>query len=47
MLRKDCKAANGPNDVWAMDFMHDQLAPETKLRILTAVRRHNQLAGVK
>jgi putative transposase len=25
------------NDVWAMDFVHDQLATEKKLRVLTVI----------
>ncbi len=29
--------ATGPNDVWAMDFVHDQLATGKKLRVLTVV----------
>ena len=29
--------AVGPNDVWAMDFVHDQLATGKKIRVLTVV----------
>ena len=36
-LRADRKQAVGPNDVWAMDFVHDQLATGRKLRVLTVV----------
>ena len=36
-LREDRKDAVRPNDVWAMDFVHDQLATGRKIRILTAV----------
>ena len=36
-LRDDRDEAVGPNDVWAMDFVHDQLALGNKLRILTIV----------
>jgi len=36
-LRDDRQEAVGPNDVWAMDFVHDQLATGTKIRILTIV----------
>lgn len=36
-LREDRREAVGPNDVWAMDFVHDQLATGTKIRILTVV----------
>jgi putative transposase len=35
--RDDRQAAISPNDVWAMDFVHDQLATGKKLRILTVV----------
>ena len=34
-LRDDRAEAIGPNDVWAMDFVHDQLALGKKLRFLT------------
>ncbi len=33
-LREDRQIAIGPNDVWAMDFVHDQLATGKKLRVL-------------
>lgn len=36
-LREDRQVAVGPNDVWAMDFVHDQLATGRKLRVLTVV----------
>jgi putative transposase len=36
-LRKDHQEAIGPNDIWAMDFVHDKLAMGQKLRILTIV----------
>jgi len=36
-LREGRCEAVGPNDVWAMDFVHDQLATGRKLRILTVV----------
>jgi len=36
-LREDHKAATGPNQTWAMDFVHDQLATGRKLRVLTVV----------
>ncbi|EJB08246.1 transposase [Rhizobium leguminosarum bv. trifolii WSM597] len=32
-LREDRQMAVGPNDVWAMDFVHDQLATGKKLRV--------------
>jgi putative transposase len=36
-LREDRQKAVGPNDVWAMDFVHDQFATGKKLRVLTVV----------
>lgn len=36
-LREDRATAVGPNDVWAMDFVHDQLATGRKIRVLTVV----------
>jgi putative transposase len=36
-LRDDRQTANGPNEVWAMDFVHDQLATGQKIRVLTVV----------
>jgi putative transposase len=36
-LQDDRVVAVGPNDVWAMDFVHDQLATGKKLRVLTVV----------
>jgi len=41
-LREDRQEAVGPNDVWAMDFVHDQLAMGNKLRILTIVDTHSR-----
>ena len=35
-----------PNDVWAMDFVHDQLATGRKLRILTVVNTYPRLSPV-
>ncbi|SHE60487.1 putative transposase [Ruegeria intermedia] len=42
-LREDRREAVGPNDVWAMDFVHDQLALGKKLRILSIVDTHSRL----
>ena len=39
-LREDRRDAVVLNDVWAMDFVHDQLATGKKLRILTIVDTH-------
>ncbi len=36
-LRDDRQEAVGPNEVWAMDFVHDQLATGKKIRVLTVV----------
>lgn len=36
-LREDRCEAAGPNETWAMDFVHDQLATGRKIRILTVV----------
>ena len=36
-LRDDRQTATGSNEVWAMDFVHDQTAMGTKIRILTIV----------
>src|ERR1700751_304721 len=36
-LREDRRNATRPNQTWAMDFVHDQLATGRKLRVLTIV----------
>ena len=36
-LREDRCEATQPNETWAMDFVHDQLATGTKIRVLTVV----------
>jgi putative transposase len=36
-LRDDRKPAASTNEVWAMDFVHDQLAAGKKIRVLTIV----------
>ena len=41
-LREDRQEVAGPNEVWAMDFVHDQLALGKKLRILTIVDIHSR-----
>lgn len=41
-LRDDRAEAVGPNDVWARDFVHDQLAPGKTLRILTIADTHSR-----
>ncbi len=45
-LREDRQEAVGPNEVWAMDFVHDQLALGKKLRILTIVDTHSRYCPV-
>ena len=36
-LREDRQLATRPNETWAMDFVHDQLATGRKLRVLTII----------
>ena len=36
-LREDRRPATRTHEIWAMDFVHDQLATGTKLRVLTIV----------
>ena len=45
-LREDREDASGPNDVWAMDLVHDQLAMGKKLRVLTVVDTHSRFCPV-
>lgn len=45
-LREDRAPAVRPNDVRAMDFVHDQLATGRKLRILTVVDTFSRLSPV-
>ncbi len=45
-LREDRAPTIRPNDVWAMDFVHDQLATGRKLRILTVVDTYFRLSPV-
>ena len=44
-LREDRKAATGPNQTWAMDFVRDQLATGRKLRVLTVVDIFSRFTG--
>lgn len=37
LRREDRKVSVRPSDVWAMDFVHDQLATGRKIRIPTVV----------
>jgi putative transposase len=43
-LREDRAEAVGPNEVWAMDFVHDQLATGRKVRVLTVVDTFSRYA---
>lgn len=45
-LREDRAPAVRPNDVWAMDFVHDQLATGRKLRILTVIDTFSRFSPV-
>jgi putative transposase len=45
-LRDDRAPAARPNDVWAMDFVHDQLATGRKIRILTVVDTFSRFSPV-
>ena len=45
-LREDRTNAVRPNDVWAMDFVHDQLATGRKLRVLTVVDTFSRYSPV-
>jgi putative transposase len=43
-LREGRSGALGPNDVWAMDFVHDQLFDGRKIRALTIVDTFTRLS---
>lgn len=43
-LRADRTPPSGSNEVWAMDFVHDQLAMGARLRILTVVDTFSRYA---
>ena len=43
-LRDDRALATGTHDVWAMDFVHDQLALGSKIRILTVIDTFSRYA---
>jgi putative transposase len=43
-LREDRSAATAANQVWAMDFVHDQLFDGRKIRILTIVDTFTRLS---
>jgi putative transposase len=45
-LRDDRAPATRPNDVWAMDFVHDQLATGQKIRVLTVVDTFSRFSPI-
>lgn len=45
-LREDRRDATRPNETWAMDFVHDQLATGRKIRVLTVVDTFSRYAPV-
>jgi putative transposase len=45
-LREGRSPAVRPNDVWAMDFIHDQLASGQKIRVLTVVDTFSRFSPV-
>lgn len=46
-LRDDRSKAVSTNDVWAMDFVHDQLATGRKLRVLTVIDTFSRYVPVQ
>lgn len=45
-LRDDRQPAVQPNETWAMDFVHDQLATGKKLRVLTVVDTFSRFSPI-
>ena len=45
-LRDDRQVATRPNETWAMDFVHDQLATGRKIRVLTVVDTFSRFSPV-
>ena len=45
-LRDDRRPATQPNEIWAMDFVHDQLATGRKIRVLTVVDTFSRFSPV-
>lgn len=43
-LRSDRMTATAPNEIWAMDFVHDQLFDGRKVRVLTVVDTFTRLS---
>ena len=46
MLGEDRCAASRVNDVWAMDFVHDQLATSRKIPVLTVIDTFSRFSPV-
>ena len=45
-LREGRCVATAPNETWAMDFVHDQLATGRKIRVLTVVDTFSRFSPV-
>jgi putative transposase len=45
-LRDDRRPATQPNETWAMDFVHDQLATGRKIRVLTVVDTFSRFSPI-
>ena len=45
-LHDDWAPSTRPNDVWAMDFVYDQLATDQKIRVLTVVDTFSRFSAV-
>jgi putative transposase len=45
-LRDDRRAASTYSEIWAMDFVHDQLATGQKIRVLTVVDTFSRFSPV-
>jgi putative transposase len=45
-LQDDRQQATRPNETWAMDFVHDQLATGKKLRVLTVVDTFSRFSPI-
>jgi putative transposase len=45
-LRDDRRAASTSKEIWAMDFVHDQLATGQKIRVLTVVGTFSRFSPV-
>ena len=43
-LRQDRLVASAPNEIWAMDFLSDQLFDGARIRILTIVDAHSRIS---